>query len=332
MSLLVWIEQVDGRALASCWEVLGKGRALADELGLPLAALVMGDAPAPVAAIAHEAASYGADIVYTVTNPLLAHYRLSAYAAGLHEAIRAVEATVVLTSASVKGREVAAATACDLNAGFAPDVVDLRVEDDQLVAVRSIYSNNLLTDVRFHAPLQVASVRPRAFPMPQAGSADDALIEPLELVLDEADLPESVLASERLSSGNEISLTDASIVVSGGRGVAADPVKGFALVSELADVLGAAVGASRAAVDAGYIPYKHQVGQTGKTVKPDLYIAVGISGAIQHLAGMGSSKTIVAINQSRNAAIFERAHYGVVGDLYELLPALTAEFKRRLGK
>jgi electron transfer flavoprotein alpha subunit len=129
-----------------------------------------------------------------------------------------------------------------------------------------------------------------------------------------------VLESKSSSSG-EVSLTDANIIVSGGRGVAADPEAGFALVAELADVLGAAVGASRAAVDADYIPYKHQVGQTGKTVRPDLYIAAGISGAIQHLAGMGGSKVIVAINKDPEAPIFEKASYGIVGDLYDVLPA-----------
>ena len=156
-----------------------------------------------------------------------------------------------------------------------------------------------------------------------------ALSTALDLGLSEDDIPEKVLESKVTTSG-EVNLTDASIIVSGGRGVANDPEKGFELVAELAAVLGAAVGASRAAVDAGYIPYKHQVGQTGKNVKPDLYIAAGISGAIQHLAGMGGSKIIVAINKDGEAPIFEKANYGVVGDLYDVLPALTEAFKQRL--
>jgi electron transfer flavoprotein alpha subunit len=195
--------------------------------------------------------------------------------------------------------------------------------------VRSIYSNNILTDIIYDSAIQFASVRPRSFPLPEAGAASGA-VKALHLGLSEEQIAEKVLAVKSTETG-EVSLTDARIIVSGGRGVATDPQKGFALVAELAGVLGAAVGASRAAVDAGYIPYKHQVGQTGKTVRPDLYIAAGISGSIQHLAGMGGSKIIVAINKDRNAPIFERANYGIVGDLYEVLPALTAEFKKRLG-
>lgn len=329
MSVLVWIEQAGNRPVASCWEVLGKGQELALSLGVPLAAAVMGAGP-DVEATAEEAGRYGAQIVYTLTHPALEHYRLSAYAEALKQAVEAAEATVVLTSATIRGRELCAAVACDLEAGMAPDVVDLRVEEGELIAVRSLYSNNILSDITFDTPIRFASVRPRSFPMP-AGDNEGAEIKPLTPTLDEAQIPEKVLEVKSTESG-EVSLTDARIIVSGGRGVAADPVKGFALVAELASVLGAAVGASRAAVDAGYVPYKHQVGQTGKTVKPDLYIAAGISGAIQHLAGMGGSKIIVAINKDREAPIFERAHYGIVGDLYEVLPALTAEFKKRLGK
>jgi electron transfer flavoprotein alpha subunit len=263
------------------------------------------------------------------TDPALEHYRLGAYAAGLKAAIAQSDATVVLTSATVRGRELAAAVACELDAGLAPDAVDLTIDDGALVAVRSIYSGNILTDVTFRSALQIASVRPRSFPMPEAGATSGELLT-LDLALDESSLGETVIASQSTDSG-EVNLTDANIIVSGGRGVATDPEKGFALVADLAKTLGAAMGASRAAVDAGYIPYKHQVGQTGKTVRPDLYIAAGISGAIQHLAGMAGSKVIVAINKDKDAPIFERASYGIVGDLYEVLPALDAEFKQRLG-
>ncbi|CAN5861067.1 electron transfer flavoprotein subunit alpha/FixB family protein [soil metagenome] len=325
MSVLVWIEQLNGQAVASSWEVLGKARQVADELGAPLVAVAMGS---DITATAELARQYGADLVVTITSPILENYRLSAYAAGLRQAIEEMEAVVVLTSATTRGRELSAAVACELEAGLAPDAVDLRVEADKLVAVRAIYSGNILADVTFTSPIQFASVRPRSFPMPEVGEAV-AELQPIDLGLSEDQVAEKVLEVKSTDTG-EVGLTDAKIIVSGGRGVAADPAKGFALVTELAQTLGAAVGASRAAVDAGYIPYRYQVGQTGRTVKPDLYIASGISGAIQHLAGMGSSKIIVAINKDREAPIFERANYGIVGDLYEVLPALTAEFKKRL--
>lgn len=325
MAVLVWIEQMNSHALASSWEVLGKARQVADEIGAPLVALVMG---AETTTVAEAARQYGADLVLTMTSPLLEKFRLSAYVAGLQQAIEAMEAAVVLVSATTRGRDLSASIACELGAGLAPDAVDLRVEDDKLVAVRAIYSGNILTDITFADGIQFASVRPRSFPMPEAveGVAD---IQELDLDLSEEQVLEQVLEVKSTDTG-EVNLTDAKIIVSGGRGVASDPAKGFALVAELAGTLGAAMGASRAAVDAGYIPYKHQVGQTGRTVRPDLYIAAGISGAIQHLAGMGSSKIIVAINKDREAPIFERANYGIVGDLFEILPALTAEFKQRL--
>ncbi len=326
MSLLVWIEQTDNQAVASCWEVLGKGRQLANELGTSLTALIIG---AETDVTVQSAQSYGVDEVLVATDPALAHYRLSAYSTILKQAIEQSAATVVLTSATTRGRELAAAVAYALRAGLAPDASDLRIEDGRLVAVRSVYSGNILTDVTFNSAIQVASVRPRSFAMPEANVATGT-VQPLAVTVDEAALGEKVVATQSTGSG-EVSLTDARIIVSGGRGVATDPAKGFALVTELANTLGAAMGASRAAVDAGYIPYKHQVGQTGKTVRADLYIAVGISGAIQHLAGMGGSKLIVAINKDREAPIFGRAHYGIVGDLFEVLPALNAEFKKRLG-
>ena len=326
MSVLVWIEQSGGEALSSCLEVMGKGREIADALGTNLTALVAG---AETATAAASVQPLGADAVLTATSPVLEHYRLSAYIDVLKAAIEETDATVILTSATIRGRELSAAAACDLEAGLAPDVIDLRVEDGNLVAVRTAYSGNILTDVAFNTAKQVASVRPRAFPLPEAGAATGEVKE-LALSLSEDAIAEKVTGVAASDSG-EVSLTDANLIVSGGRGVAQDPEKGFALVAELAGVLGAAVGASRAAVDAGFIPYKHQVGQTGKTVSPDLYIACGISGAIQHLAGMGTSKVIVAINKDADAPIFDRASYGIEGDLYEIVPALSEEFRKRLG-
>jgi electron transfer flavoprotein alpha subunit len=327
MSVLVWIEQSKSGPVANSWEVLGAGRKLADSLGTALVAAVVG---ADTAATAEVARTYGADTVLALTSPALGDYRLSAYVAALKAAVAESGATVVLAAATTRGREVTATLASDLNAGLAPDVVDMRIENGSLVAVRSVYSNNILTDVTFSSPVQVASVRPRSFPLPEAGAARGE-VKNVDPGVSDAAIKEKVVEFKSSDSG-EVNLTDASKIVSGGRGVAQDPAKGFALITELANTLGAAVGASRAAVDAGFVPYKYQVGQTGKTVKPDLYIAAGISGAIQHLAGMGGSKVIVAINKDPEAAIFEKASYGIVGDLYEVLPALNAEFKKRLGK
>lgn len=326
MSVLVWIEQNNNGPVGNSFEVLGKAKELAAALGVQTVAVLVGGDTANV----EKVRSYGADVVMTVTSPLLASYRLSAYVKALRKAVEAAGAKVILMAATVRGREVAAMLGSELEAGYAPDAIDLRVEGGKLVAVRSVYSNNILADVTFNSPVQVVSVRPRSFPMPEPVAASGE-VKAVDAGLSEGDIKEQVIEVKSTDTG-EVSLTDASIIVSGGRGVQQDPAKGFELVTQLANVLGAAVGASRAAVDAGYIPYKHQVGQTGKTVKPDLYIAAGISGAIQHLAGMGGSKIIVAINKDAEAPIFEKANYGIVGDLYQVLPALTTEFKKRLGK
>ncbi|MCB0185245.1 MAG: hypothetical protein KDE31_13315, partial [Caldilineaceae bacterium] len=201
MSVLVWIEQKENEAVASCWEVVGKGRELADALGTPLIALVMGSATAETA---QHAQTYGVDQVLTATSPALQHYRLGAYAAGLKAAIAQCDATVVLTSATVRGRELSASVACDLGAGLAPDAVDLKIENGALVAVRSIYSGNILTDVTFSSAIQVASVRPRSFPVPDTGAAGGEIVA-LDLAIDDASLGETVTAAQSTDSG-EISL------------------------------------------------------------------------------------------------------------------------------
>ncbi len=326
MSILVWIEQNHGQVVSNCWELLAKAKELALELETTAAALLIGD---EVDEAARQAFTYGADIVYAAADATLSRFRLQPYAALAVQAVERAEARAFFTNGSIRGGTLAATVACRQQAGIAANASDLRVEGGELVAARTIYSGNIRVEIRFESRLAVASVRPRSFPMPEPVGGPGAM-EMLDVLLHEDEIREKVIDFRAADSG-EIGLTDAHIIVSGGRGVAADPSKGFEIVGELAETLGAALGASRAAVDAGYIPYKYQVGQTGKTVRPDLYIACGISGAIQHLAGMGNSKIIVAINKDSGAPIFERAKYGIVDDLFEAVPALTAEFRKRLA-
>ncbi|MEA3336876.1 MAG: electron transfer flavoprotein subunit alpha/FixB family protein [Chloroflexota bacterium] len=327
MSILVFIEQFKGTAAPVSWEVLGKARELADQSGKPLAAVVIGDS---VESVAQEAITFGADIVHLVEDASLASYRVDPYAAVVEDLVQSYDPTIVLFAATARGRDLAAVVACDLEAGIAADCIDLALDDGKLVATRTVYAGNMLTTVHFDTPVQVASVRARVFPSPQADPARSGTIKRSGAVLPASDLREEIIGFEEVSTG-EVSLTEANIIVSGGRGVARDPETGFAMIRELADTIGGAMGASRAAVDAGYIAYARQVGQTGKMVRPDLYIACGISGAIQHLAGMSDSKVIVAINKDADAPIFSVAGYGIVGDLFEVVPALTLEMKKRLA-
>ncbi len=326
MAILVWIELNEGQAVSNCWELLGKAKELGREMGADVAALLIGS---DVNEAAQQALAYGADQVYAATDSSLGSYRLQPFAAIAEQAVKHSGATAFLTNASIRGGVLAATVACRQDAGIAANATDLWVEEGKLVAARTIYSGNINARIHFESPLAVASVRPRSFAMPQPAEASGT-VEKLDVAHSEDEIRQKVTDFRAVDAG-EVSLTDAHIIVSGGRGVAADPPKGFELVGELARTLGAALGASRAAVDAGYIPYKHQVGQTGKTVRPDLYLACGISGAIQHLAGMGNSKIIVAINKDPDAPIFQRAKYGIVDDLFKAVPALTAEFRKRLN-
>jgi electron transfer flavoprotein alpha subunit len=255
--------------------------------------------------------------------------RVQPYSAIITELVQTHEPAALILGASASGLELAAYIAAKLDLGLASDCTELSVEDGSLSAIRPALIGNLVAQIRFGDKLpHIATIRRRAFTPLEPDSSRTGEITPVGIVLEEADIPTKVESFE--SSSGEVSLTNAKIVVSGGRGVGGP--EGFIPVQALADALGGAMGASRAAVDAGWIPYAHQVGQTGKTVQPDLYIACGISGAIQHLAGMKTSKIIVAINQDSEAPIFQHANYGIVGDLTKYLPALTEEFTRRLGK
>ncbi len=342
-NVYVYIDQFKGQPLPTSWEAVGEARALADQLGGSVTALVAGQ---HVSEAAQQAIHYGADRVLVADSPVLADYRAEPYATVVANMAR--EADILLFPTTTRGRELAAMCAIDLNTGAITDVTAIELQDGQITATKPVYAGKLLSKVVCNARPQIVTLRSRAFPKPEADASRSGEIVPVEVGLSEDEIATKVTGYAEAEGG--VSLTDAGIIVSGGRGVSNNPKltppdgmdekeaeiwrarQGFKLVGELAEVLGAAVGASRAAVDAGYIPYAHQVGQTGKVVSPNLYIACGISGAIQHQAGMRTSKVIVAINKDPDAPIFKLARFGVVADLYDILPPLTQAFKERLGK
>jgi electron transfer flavoprotein alpha subunit len=283
-----------------------------------------------VGALAPTLIAHGADEVLVADDATLADFRVEPYAALLVKLARERAPAVILAGATTAGRDLLGAVAADLGTGCIADVIGVKWTDGVVRAVKPVYAGKLLSDVAFAAGKQpqLVTLRPRAFPKPDPDASRTGTVTNVAPALAEDAIGVKVV--DYLIEQGQVSLTDAKIIVSGGRGVGG--AEGFAPVRDLAVVLGGAMGASRAAVDAGWIPYAHQVGQTGKTVSPDLYIAAGISGSIQHQAGMRSSKVIVAVNKDPDAPIFKLARYGVVGDLFKVLPAVTAEFKKRLGK
>ena len=319
----VWIENSDGAINTISSEVLGAARTMAAGLGQPLTALVLGQ---NVGAVADAAFDLGADAVLGCDDASLANFRVEAYGPLVAKLAQEKSPAVIMAGASTRGRDLAAWVAADLDAGLVADGTAVTVEDGKVKLTRPVYAGKLLSTVFVTEGTQVVTLRSRAFPQAES-TGKTGTAEWVSPAVAEDDIPTKVVGVSGKEGG--VSLTDASIIVSGGRGVGGP--EGFEPVQELADVLGGALGASRAAVDAGWIPYEHQIGQTGKTVSPDLYIANGISGAIQHQAGMRTSKIIVAVNKDADAPIFKLAHYGIVGDLFKVLPALTAEFKKRLG-
>jgi len=324
--VFVWVEQFKGQPVGASWEAIGVARRIADELGGSVTACVFGGPG--IEALAQEAISYGADKVLLAEDETLADFRVEPQVALLAKVLREAAPAAVLIGATFRGRELGPALAVELDTGCIADCTALESEGGQLVATRPIYAGKLLCKcvIPERRP-QIFTTRVRAFPKPEPDQSQDGQVVRVEPVLAEDGISTKVTGFLETVGG--VSLADASIIVSGGRGVGGP--EGFEPVRELAEVLGAALGASRAAVDAGWIPYEHQVGQTGKTVSPDLYIACGISGAIQHQAGMRTSKVIVAINKDPEAPIFKLAHYGIVGDLFKVVPALTGALKERLG-
>jgi electron transfer flavoprotein alpha subunit len=321
-SVWVFVENNAGAISTISREAIGAARSVADELGEDLVGLVFGSG---VAAVADAAFDLGCDEVLGADDETLAGGRVEAIGPLFVEFAQDNEPAVIIAGASTLGRDLTAWIAADLDAGLVSDCIALEVDDETVKVTRPVYAGKLLSTVFVTGGTQVVSLRGRAFPQAEStGSTGSA--EWVDAIVDEESIPTKILAVAEQGGG--VSLTDASIIVSGGRGVGGP--EGFDPVRELAETLGGALGASRAAVDAGWIPYEHQVGQTGKTVSPDLYIACGISGAIQHQAGMRTSRVIVAINKDPDAPIFKLAQYGIVADLFDVVPALTEEFRDRL--
>ena len=337
MKTFVYIDHFKGEIQPASWEALG----LAKSFGSAVA-LVFGSG---VDGIAKAAFEFGADVVLLAEDPALLDYRAEPFASTLSALASASSPDLILFPTTARTRELAAKSAMDLGTGVLTDVTALEANGDQLVATRPIYEGKLLEKTVCSGKPIIAILRSRAFPKPTVEAGRSGTLTKADVKTDALTTVDGYAVAE-----NVVNLADSPVIVSGGRGVSNNPSltppagmdekqaeiwraqQGFALIGDLASTLGGAVGASRAAVDGGYIPYSNQVGQTGKVVSPDLYIACGISGAIQHLVGMRNAKLIIAINKDADAPIFTQARYGVVGDLFAIVPALTEAFKKKLGK
>ncbi|MBM4160745.1 MAG: electron transfer flavoprotein subunit alpha/FixB family protein [Ignavibacteria bacterium] len=324
MKILVFAEQRDNKFKKPAFEAVKAARTIVDQIGGEVIALAVGSS---VHSIAGTLGGYGAKKVLVVEHARLGLYSSTAYSRIVAEVASAQQVAIVMIPATALGKDLAPRVAVKLDAGVAADCTALRIENGEVIATRPVYAGKALTDVRVTSVVKIFTLRPNVF---TAGSGDGEAVpvEHVAVQLSEQDFTSAV--KEIKQSSGKIDVAEADIIVTGGRGMKGP--EHFPMIEQLAQALDAAVGASRAVVDAGWRPHEEQVGQTGKTVSPSLYIAVGVSGAIQHLAGMSSSKYIVAINKDKDAPIFQVATYGIVADAFEVVPALTAEIKKMLGK
>jgi electron transfer flavoprotein alpha subunit len=327
----VFVEHERGKVSSVSFELLGQGRTLADALGCKLCGMLLCSSEG-VEGFIKEAIAYGAEKVYVTESPLLKEYRTDPYASGAVNLIRKYQPEVVLFGATTQGRDFAGTVATTLETGLTADCTGLDIDPEKKILrqTRPAFGGNIMAtilDYPNYRP-QMATVRPKVFLMPAKDESRKGDVIKESLPITEEQIRTKVL--EFIKGTEAVNLVDAEIIVSGGRGVG--NAENFKIIRDLANVLGAAVGASRATVDAGWISYEHQVGQTGRTVRPKIYFACGISGAIQHQAGMRTSDIIVAINKDPEAPIFKVATYGIVGDIFKVLPLLTEELKKRLGR
>ncbi len=318
----VFVEQREGKIMPVSIELLGEGRKLADEIGCKLCGILLGDG---IASLADDVQSYGADIVYLADAPELKDYTTDAYTNVIFKAINDYKPEIVLLGATHIGRDLGPCIAVKCQTGLTADCTKLEIDEEtkMIKMTRPAFGGNLMATIKCpnHRP-QMATVRPGVMDKAIADTPKKGETVKLDVKFADGEIRTKVI--EIVKSMKEmVSLTDADVIVSGGMGLG--NADGFKLLQQLADKLGGVVGSSRAAVDAGWIDHSRQVGQTGTTVKPKIYFACGISGAIQHIAGMQSSDIIVAINTNENAPIFEIADYGIVGDLYKVIPAIMEQ-------
>ena len=314
--VFVITEQRDGEFRKVSFEAVSEGRRIADGLSSELTAVVLGSG---IEGIAGDLAKYGADKILAADDPALADYTTGAYTNVLAELIKASDPAVVILGATMQGKDLVGRLAARLDAGVAMDCVTIELDNGQLTYTRPMYGGKVLADVQIQGDLQIVAIRPNVMTIVE--SVKEGSVEKPAVNVGEV---KTTVLEKTMDTGDKIELTEADIVVSGGRGTGGD----FGVIEELAAALSGAVGASRSAVDEGWRPHSDQVGQTGKVVSPTLYVACGISGAIQHLAGMSTSKYIVAINKDPEAPIFSKADFGIVGDLFDMVPAVAEEVKK----
>ncbi|MDY7031836.1 MAG: electron transfer flavoprotein subunit alpha/FixB family protein [Thermodesulfobacteriota bacterium] len=323
-SVWVFAEVKEGKIKKVVFEMLSEGKKMAEKTGGDLSALLLGH---NVESLAEQLGHYGADKVYVADNEVLKDYTSDAYNKVLVDLIKANEPAIVLYGATILGKDLSPRVAASLNVGLAADCTGISLDDDgKLTATRPMYAGKAYANLSFSdSKPNMASIRPNALPMSEPDESKKPDVVKVDVNVSAGDIRTKLKEITKTASERP-DLTEAEIIVSGGRGMKGP--ENFQLLEDLADVLEATVGASRAAVDAGWRPVEDQVGQTGKVVSPNLYVACGISGAIQHLAGMSTSKYIVAINKDPEAPIFQKADYGIVDDLMKVVPVLTEEIKK----
>ncbi len=309
-NIAVFIEQRDGAVKKVAWQMIAEARRIVDAAGGEVWGVALGDFDAS------EAGAHGAHKLFTAGGDALAAYNCEAWTRALAAFCGAHSPDLLLVGATAMGKELGPRLAARLDAACVSDAVGLEWSDGFTIR-RPIFAGKCFADVKVNTATAVVGIRPNAFPLGEGGGGA-AAAEAFDAGLDGFE-PKGRVTDTALSGGKKVELTEAEVIVSGGRGL--KEAENYKLIEELAETMGAAAGASRAIVDAGWVPHANQVGQTGKTVSPNLYVAVGISGAIQHLAGMSSSKCIVAVNKDANAPIFKAADYGIVADLFDVVPA-----------